>query len=256
MKLNLILASTLALGLAGTGCATKKYVATTVNDAVAPVQTRVGEVETKNTQQDTQITEQGQQIETLETNLSRTNERLSDADSKAVAAGQAAQTADTKAVAAQTAADNARTMAQRGLTRTDELDKKIDAVNRYQLVMSETVLFDLNSYTLSDEAKAKLNDIAKRTSEHGRFIVEIQGFTDKTGSVEANERLSERRADSVTRYLVNEHQVPLRNVNSIGSGYTAPVGDDKTRDGRKMNRRVEVRLFVPEVGTNQVASND
>jgi outer membrane protein OmpA-like peptidoglycan-associated protein len=261
MKTNLILASALALGLAGTGCATKKYVAQSVADAVNPVQARVGDVESKNGTQDTKLDEHGQQIDTLETSLSRTNERLSDADAKAIAAGQAAQQADSKAVAAQQAANTAQTTAQRGLARAEELDKKFDtkieAANRYQMVASETVLFDLNSSKLDADSKAKLDDIAKRTGEHARFIVEIQGFTDKTGSPEANELLSEHRADSVTRYLVNEHNVPLRNVTTLGSGYAMPVGDDKTRDGRKMNRRVEIRLFVPEAGSSStVASND
>ena len=61
-----------------------------------------------------------------------------------------------------------------------------------------------------------------------------------------NEAVSQARAIAVTRYLVNEHKVPVRTITSIGSGYTAPVGDDSTSEGRKSNRRVEVRLYVPE----------
>jgi outer membrane protein OmpA-like peptidoglycan-associated protein len=151
-------------------------------------------------------------------------------------------------------------LAQQAQTRADEVEKtlsaKMDASNRYQMVASETVLFNVNQYKLSDEAKAKLDEIAMRTKEHGRFIIEVQGFTDKTGSAESNVALSEKRADEVTRYLINEHEVPLRSINTIGSGYALPVADDKTRDGRKMNRRVEIRLFVPEggSGSNQVAT--
>lgn len=261
MKTQMILASALALGLAGTGCATKKYVAKTVNDTVAPVEARVSGTEGKNTQQDTQIGEQGKQLETLETGLSRANERVGDADAKATAAGQAAQAADGKATAAQSAADNARTLAQRGLTRADELeksfDRKLDAATKMQMVASETVLFKVNSSKLDDDSKAKLAEIAKRAGENARYIVEIQGFTDKTGSAQANEVLSQNRAEAVTRFLVNEHKIPLRSVTTLGSGYTAPVGDDKTRDGRQANRRVEIRLFVPETASgNQVAAND
>jgi OmpA-OmpF porin, OOP family len=74
----------------------------------------------------------------------------------------------------------------------------------------------------------------------------VQGFTDKTGSAVSNEQLSQARAASVARYLVNEHKIPVRSITTLGSGYALPVADDKTRDGRKQNRRVEIRLFVPE----------
>jgi outer membrane protein OmpA-like peptidoglycan-associated protein len=254
----------LALTLAGTGCATKKYVAQTM----APVEARVTTAEGKNAEQDQALADQQKmnqdqsgQLDTLSTDLSRTTERVGDVDAKATQAGQAAQRAGERADAAQRAADGAKTLAQQGVDRANEVEqslgRKIESSNRFQLVMSETVLFNVNQFTLSEEAKAKLADIASRTQDHPRYIIEIQGFTDKTGSAETNIALSERRADSVTRFLVNEHKVPLRNINSIGSGYALPVADDTTRDGRKMNRRVEIRLYVPEAGsaTQNVAAN-
>jgi OOP family OmpA-OmpF porin len=64
-----------------------------------------------------------------------------------------------------------------------------------------------------------------------------------------NDELSARRAEAVARYLANEHKIPVRSINVLGSGYALPVADDKTRDGRKQNRRVEVRLYVPEVAS-------
>ena len=82
-----------------------------------------------------------------------------------------------------------------------------------------------------------------------RYVIEVQGFTDKTGSAEANTVLSQKRAENVARYLINEHKIPVHMVTMMGSGYTQPVADDKTRDGRKQNRRVEVRLFVPEISS-------
>lgn len=265
MKLTLMTAGALALTLVGTGCATKKFVTQTM----APVEARVTSAEGKNVEQDQALAaqqklnqDQGTQLDTLSTDLSRTNERVGDADAKATAAGQAAQRAGERADSAQKSADGARTLAQQGLDRANEvqssLERKLDAVNKYQMVMSETVLFNVNQFTLDDEDKAKLADIAARTQEHPRYVVEIQGFTDKTGSAETNVALSEKRADAVTRWLINEHKIPLRNINSIGSGYALPVADDTTRDGRKMNRRVEIRLYVPEMSSasQQVAANE
>lgn len=258
MKSNLIMAGALVLSLAATGCATKKYVTRTVDEKVAPIEARVTTGEGKNTQQDQQLATHSQEIDAVETSLSRTNERVADADSKAGAAGTAAQRANELATAAQrsaegaqTAANDARVVGERGISRANEvqttLERKVDAVNKYQMAMSETVLFGLNQSTLDADAKAKLDEIASRATSNPRYVIEVQGFTDKTGSAESNTILSQKRAEAVTRYLINEHKVAIRNIDTIGSGYALPVADDATRDGRKLNRRVEVRLFVPEM---------
>jgi len=257
MKTNLMMASALVLTLAGTGCATKKYVA----KSVAPVESRVTGTETKNTEQDKQLADEakqigdhGQQIDALGTDLSRTKERLTDADAKAVAAGQAAQRAAERADGAQAAADGARSFAAQGLQQADQrstqIEHTMDAMNKFKMMQSETVLFSINQSTLSKDAKASLDELAKSADGLGRYVIEVQGFTDKTGSPTANEALSQARAAAVSRYLVNEHKIAVRNITTLGSGYALPVADDKTRDGRKMNRRVEIRLWVPEAGSS------
>jgi outer membrane protein OmpA-like peptidoglycan-associated protein len=249
------LAGGLALALVGTGCATKKYVAKSLDARVQPVETRVSGTEGKNTDQDKQLADHGKELQELDQDLSRTNERVKDADSKAAAAGEAAQKANESAGNAQKAADNARGLAEKGMERANQvqttLERAMDAMNRYQMAKTATVLFALNQSKLTDEGKAELDAIAKATEGHQRFVIELQGFTDKTGSVDSNERLSQQRADAVARYLVNEHKIPVRSITTIGSGYASPVGDDKTRAGRAQNRRVEVRLFVPEANSAQ-----
>jgi outer membrane protein OmpA-like peptidoglycan-associated protein len=259
MKTKWILAAALALALASAGCATKKYVAKTM----APVEARVATAEAKNADQDQKLTAQAQEIGELQAGLSRTNERLSDADAKAASAGQAAQRAQEAASAAQRTADGAMTAATEARTaainRANEVERnlsqKVDATLKLQLQATETVLFATNQYTLSAEAKAALDAFAQQVRKRGdRYVIEVQGFTDKTGSAEANALLSQRRAESVARYLINEHKIPLHAVNMLGSGYAQPVGDDKTRAGRRQNRRVEVRLFTPEVAALSAAN--
>jgi len=256
MKTTLMLTGILAATLAGTGCATKKYVAKTM----APVQDRVTTAEGKITDQGKQIATQGQEIDQLQTSLSRTNERVTDADTKATNAGTAAQRAGDAANAAQRSADtangaagNAMTAANNSMSRANEVERtlstKVDQTIKMTQKGSETVLFKTNQYTLDKDAKAALDAFAAKVKGNERFAVEVQGFTDKTGSAEGNELLSQKRAETVVRYLVNEHKLPLHQVTVLGSGYTAPVGDDKTRDGRKQNRRVEVRLFTPEIAS-------
>ncbi len=245
MNITTKIATIAALSLLGTGCATKKYVAQTV----APIDARVTGTETKNTEQDKMIADHGKSIEEMDRGLSRTREQLKDTDSKAVAAGEAAAKADQKADGAWKAADGAKSLAQQGLDANAQLARTVDAMNKYQVLKSETVLFNFNQAKLTDDAKSQLEELAKSTDGLDRYVIEVQGFTDKTGSITANERLSEMRAQEVARYLANEYKIPVRSISMLGSGYALPVADDKTRDGRKLNRRVEVRLFVPETAT-------
>ena len=70
-----------------------------------------------------------------------------------------------------------------------------------------------------------------------------------------NDRLSERRADAVMRYLA-QHEIPLRRiVLPFGYGEAMPVADNTTREGRKQNRRVEVKLMVNRGLTSPVNVN-
>lgn len=243
-----MLAGAVALGLLGTGCATKKYVAKTV----APVEQRVTAVEAKNAEEDKQIASQGTEIQDLDRDLSRTKEKLTDVDNKATQAGQAAQAADQKATSAQQTASNAqqaangaKSFAQQGI---DRLGHTIDGLNKYNLAKQETVLFAVNQWKLSDEAKQRLSDLAKQADGLDRYVIEVQGFTDKTGSPSYNDRLSQERAEAVARFLTVEHKIPVRNITMLGEGYAEPVANDRTREGRKQNRRVEIRLWVPEAG--------
>jgi outer membrane protein OmpA-like peptidoglycan-associated protein len=259
MKSTLMMTSVLGLVLAGTGCATKKYVTQTLE----PVQTRVAATEAKDADQDKTLAAQGKEIEEVSTDLSRSKERLQTeiaaADQKATAAGQSANQAGQKADAAQQSANGANTLAQRGIEQTTTLErtfvKTIDGLNKYSMTKNVTVQFPVNQWKLSEDAKAQLDDIATSAKDLPRYVIEVQGFTDKTGTPDVNEKLSQDRAEAAARYLVNQHQIPVRDINMLGSGYASPVGDDKTRDGRKQNRRVEVRLFVPEVNTVTAQNN-
>ncbi len=257
MRTTILTVGALGMSLLGTGCvATHKYVAKTI----APVEQRVGGTEAKNTDQDKELATHTGEIADLDKDLSQTKEHLRDTDAKATQAGDAAKAADQRAGAAQqsadgakTAADGARTFAEQGLNK---LDQSLQAANKFQVAKEDAVLFDFNRDTLTADAKAKLDDIAQQTSGMDRYVVELQGFTDKTGSSTYNETLSEARVQAVARYLANEHQVPVRSISMLGAGYARPVADDKTREGRKMNRRVEVKLWVPESqGGKTVASN-
>jgi len=251
----MLMAGGLALSLLGTGCvATHKYVAR----SIAPVEQRVSTTESKNVDQDKQIATQATQIEGVDRDLSRTKERVNDVDSKATAAGDAAKQADAHAAGAQTAAEGARTLAQQGVDSSNQVSHNLndlrENLDKYKMVKSETVLFGLNKRTLNDDAKAKLDDLAKSLSGMDRYVIEVQGFTDKTGPATYNDTLSQERAAAVARHLANQYKVPLHSINMLGTGVAE--GDQKTRAERAQGRKVDVRIYVPNYvsGTN-TASN-
>lgn len=263
MKVIGAMVGVLATSLLGTGCvATHKYVAKTI----APVEQRVSSTEGKNADQDKQLGTHGTQITELDRDASRTKEKLNDTDAKATQAGQAAMAADQKASNAQQAAegakqgadgakqaaDGAKTFAEQGLNR---LDQNMQAMNKYQVAKTEVVLFDFNKNALTPEAKGQLDELARQATGMDRYVIELQGFTDRTGDAAYNEMLSAERAQAVARYLANQYEIPVRSISLLGSGYAKPVADDKTREGRKMNRRVEVKLWIPESQAKTLASS-
>lgn len=252
MNTKMLMVGGLALSILSTGCvATRKYVAKTM----APVEQRVATTEAKNGEQDTKLAANASQIESVDRDLSRTKERLNDTDAKAVAAGRAAATADAKAVAADakavaanSAASAVDARAQEGIQTTAKsvttLREDVRA-GKYKMVKSDNVLFGLNRKALSDEAKAQLDSFAGSLSGLSTYVVEVQGFADRTGDAVYNDTLSQERATAVARYLANQHKVPLRHINMLGSGVSQ--GEQKTREERAQGRRVEVRVFVPEI---------
>jgi outer membrane protein OmpA-like peptidoglycan-associated protein len=152
---------------------------------------------------------------------------------------------------ANTAAGAADSKAQRGIETGTMAAKAVDTLRddvragKFKIVKNDTVLFGLNRWTLSDEAKAQLDGFAQSLNGLNRFVVEVQGFTDKTGPAVYNDTLSQERAEAVARYLANQHKVPLRNITMLGSGVAD--GEQKTREERAMGRKVDVRVFVPEI---------
>lgn len=251
MKTAGMMAGAVVLSLVGTGCATKKYVAKTV----APVQQQVNEATAKNGEQDKQIAAQGAEIQETDRDLSKTKEQLADTTNIANQATQAAKAADQKAANAQQSADSAQNAANNAQQGVERVTKTIDGMNKFQMTKSATVLFSLNKSSLNDDAKQQLDELAKDASGTDRYVIEIQGFTDKTGSASYNDVLSQRRAEAVARYLTIQYKIPVRNITMLGEGYAEPVADDHTRDGRKQNRRVEVKLWVPETSANKAMAS-
>jgi outer membrane protein OmpA-like peptidoglycan-associated protein len=104
--------------------------------------------------------------------------------------------------------------------------------------------FKFGSFELPPEAKARLDEVVnKLKADPQNVFLEIEGHTDNVGSVEGNERLGMERAETVKRYLYEQHQIPLHKMNVISFGEAKPVAPNNTRDGRSMNRRVVLKVL-------------
>lgn len=237
----LLVATILAAGVFTQGCATKKY----VNQQVSPVDQRVSEVAR-------QTDEHGKSIQTLDSKVDTSVSRL---DENIRTAHRIAEDATRMAQDAGDTANSALGASKENQAQLASLETKLGSVHNFELNSTESVVFGFDRHDLTDEAKARLNEMMAKVKANPVFIIEVQGYTDKTGSNAYNLALSEKRADAVVRYLTSTYNVPLRAIHKLGVGSEDPVGDNTTRDGRQQNRRVEVRVFTPELGAGPAVSS-
>ena len=116
-------------------------------------------------------------------------------------------------------------------------------VVKEETIVIRDVHFEFNKATLTPADKDVLSTVATRLKqETSTAQLRVTGHTDSVGSDAYNQRLSEKRANSVVQYLV-ENGVPRASFVSVsGAGESQPVADNKTADGRAMNRRTEIKI--------------
>jgi OOP family OmpA-OmpF porin len=101
--------------------------------------------------------------------------------------------------------------------------------------------FDFDKAVLKPEGKAKLDDLVGKVKDINLEVVIAVGHTDATGTDGYNQKLSIRRSEAVKAYLVSKG-IEKNRVYTEGKGEAQPVADNKTREGRAKNRRVEVEV--------------
>ena len=222
-----------------TACATKKY----VRQTVSPVETRVTATEKK-------VADHSSAISELENNVSRADEKATEAGRNAAAAGQAAERANQAALDARSRADAAAALGEQNTGRIGAVDQKVlkedqkfENLDNYQLVTTEAVLFALGKSSLTKDAKEQLDQMVEQIKGNKNYIVEVRGFTDKTGSAQSNLVLSEKRADEVVRYLTTQHDIQLRKIHRLGAGVNTE-DPQKTRADRQQARKVEMKVYA------------
>jgi peptidoglycan-associated lipoprotein len=227
MRKSFLAASIIALTVAvAPACATKGFVRTEVGGVNTKVDTLTGTVE--ETQERTR----------------QNADRIGSVDEKAEAAAKSATDA-------RSAADAAATRANEAASRATEVGGRVDevvAASRrlvYEVTLSEDQgNFKFGKTDLPDEAKARLDELVTQLKADPKGIyIEIEGHTDNVGSAALNDRLGMERAETVKRYLYEQHQVPLHKINVISYGEEKPIAPNNNRQGRAQNRRVVVRIL-------------
>jgi outer membrane protein OmpA-like peptidoglycan-associated protein len=120
---------------------------------------------------------------------------------------------------------------------------------RGMIVSLPDILFDLNEATLKNEARVVIAKLAGILLIMPELNLRVEGHTDSTGSPDYNQRLSERRAQSVRDFLAQQG-IDGRRMVAVGYGLTRPVADNSTREGRAKNRRVEIVIAEGEVAAD------
>jgi OOP family OmpA-OmpF porin len=147
--------------------------------------------------------------------------------------------------AAKGGAKAAQETADAAVAGVNATNDRISALDDYTPQETAAVNFKVGSATLLPDAKTQLDTIATKALNARGYVIEVLGYTDASGSIEANRRLSQRRADAVVRYLVENHNIPIRRIiTPYGLGEAQAVADNKSRQGRAQNRRVEVKILV------------
>ena len=223
-----VAASISALAIGGsTACATKKF-----------VRTSVGDVNDK-------VDSMGRSIEETQERTRKNEGKIAEVDQKANAAQQSASQANQAA----DQANQAATAANSAATAVDNKFTEFDKANRrlvYEVVLSEdSGNFKFGKTMLPDEAKQKIDEVVGRLKQDPKNVwIEIEGHTDNVGGKEINEKIGMMRAESVKRYLYEQHHVPLHKMNVISYGMEKPVSPNNTKDGRAQNRRVVIKVLI------------
>jgi peptidoglycan-associated lipoprotein len=234
MGKSLFAVSLLALTVAvAPACATKGFVRTEVGNVNAKDDTLSGSLE--ETQERTRQNE----------------ERIGAVDTKAEAAGRSATEARAAADAAAASSKEVDSRLGGRITTVanDVAATRAEVAETRRLVYEVTLSEDQGNFRfgateLPDEAKARLDQVVSQLKADPKNVfIEIEGHTDNVGDRELNERLGLERAETVKRYLYEQHQVPLHKINVISYGEEKPVAPNNNRTGRAQNRRVVVKVL-------------
>jgi outer membrane protein OmpA-like peptidoglycan-associated protein len=224
-----------AVFLVATGCATKDWVREHVGQREAAIGQRIGTVEGQVADGSQRLDKQGQRIDAEGQRIGTVEQRVEGMGFKVVALEKGLT--ETGEVA-----KGARQRADEAYAKAEGVDGRLSRLwnNRNTTTVVETVnvQFAFNRADLSDGAQTALLGVAKELKENPKLTVQLQGYADPSGDREYNNQLSQRRMESVRRFLVDKG-IELPRIHGIGLG---PIMAKDEPAAQK--RRVTVRVMT------------
>jgi outer membrane protein OmpA-like peptidoglycan-associated protein len=168
--------------------------------------------------------------------------------------------AEAAAAEARAKAETANKNAEDANAVREKLREQLNAVlatsetARGLIVNMSDVLFDTGKYTLKPDTKVSLAKVSGILLSYPGLKLQVEGYTDSTGSADFNQKLSENRADSVRDFLISQG-VPTKNIEATGYGQNNPVADNATSAGRQQNRRVQLVVSGDAIGVKESSPN-
>jgi outer membrane protein OmpA-like peptidoglycan-associated protein/tetratricopeptide (TPR) repeat protein len=132
-------------------------------------------------------------------------------------------------------------LATQTIDRAFELNVELIPIEVGKKVKLENVFFSTDSYELDTRSFAELNEVVNFMQENETVKISVEGHTDNEGSPAHNQTLSKNRAKAVYNYLIDKG-IAKERLSSKGYGDSQPVADNSTEEGRKQNRRTELKI--------------
>ena len=218
--------------IVATGCATKGWVREEMGKQEAQVGQRIGQV-------DERIETEAQRVDKR---VDSVEGRVSQEAQKTDGMGVRVGTLETSITSTSEAARGARERADAAMAKAEGVDSRLTKLwnNRYNAKVVETVnvQFGFNRSELDDGAQTTLLGLVKEMQANPGLTVELAGYTDMKGARDYNYNLSQRRVESVRRFLV-ERGVQIGRIQAVGLG---ALSDRATPEAQK--RRVAAKLMI------------
>ncbi|MFL5773877.1 MAG: OmpA family protein [Flavisolibacter sp.] len=125
---------------------------------------------------------------------------------------------------------------------TYEKNIPLQPIEANAAVVLRNVFFDINKFDLKIESQVELDKLVQLLKENPTVRIQVEGHTDNVGKATDNLKLSQNRAAAVVKYLVT-NGISVARLVPKGFGATHPIADNKTEEGRALNRRTEVKVL-------------
>ncbi|HEY3971850.1 MAG TPA: OmpA family protein [Candidatus Sulfotelmatobacter sp.] len=194
-------------------------------------------------------------VNELDELTSQNGKAIKDTDARAQAgikmASDKADMADQHAVDAGNKANMAQQSAQQVTARVQTVETVVSNIDQYKASNQTEIRFRPGQTVLSKNAKDALDQMATGVQGQRGYIIEVQGFSSGKGQTAIT--TSQKMAESVVRYLVLNHEIPVYRIYLVGMGNAPAPSDDTTKNKRASGGRVEISLLKNDL--EQLSSN-